>query len=101
VNDKQRKAIEEWCQGRPLTVRKLAEEFPPFTIIKSGCDCHKDTVVVGYTENDELICSEVDMFGNFDVRVSKLYAKAQDLRDGKVKIERRDSYDKDAGKDGN
>ena len=101
MNEKAKKAMDDWLQGRPACVKKLAEEFPPFTILKKVCQCHGETVIVGYNEDDQLIVSEIDMFGCFDVGKSKLYVKAQDIRDGKVQIERREPYDRDAGKDTN
>jgi hypothetical protein len=108
MTDNQKKVLDKWLEGRPEAVKKLAYEFPPYTRLKSTCDCHDDTVVVGYTDDDDrLICSELDMFGNYDIKTSKLYVKAQDLRDGKVQFvlpeppERRSSYDYGTGKDKN
>jgi hypothetical protein len=51
------KGFQEWLETRPESVRKLAAEFPLGSSIINGDDVF---YLLGYTENDMLIISDIN-----------------------------------------
>lgn len=55
--------LDDWLATKPKCVRELAAEFPPGTQL----DIHGVTNwVIGWTENDALVVSELDPNVDFD-----------------------------------
>lgn len=68
-----------WLATRPECVQKLAAEFPLGTVVQhDGTNLY----LLGYTEDDTLIMSEIDPGVDYDgANASKVYFCAGHLRD--------------------
>lgn len=77
-----------WVKSRPECVQKLFHEFPIGTTVKTEKGI---LYLIGYTESDELIMSDVNPFGpdaDYDEAFSdahKKYICAQHLRDNSAR----------------
>lgn len=76
-------AMLKWLKTRPECVQKLAIEFPFGSIFIHD---EKRLYLLGYTENDSLVVSEVDPFDDYDgARESQSYLCADHVRLGVVR----------------
>lgn len=67
----------EWLDDQPESVRRLAEEFPPCEIFLNETKYW----VIGYSENDELIVSDVPPGeGEAKQQARRAYVPAEQLR---------------------
>ncbi len=78
--------LEKWLADRPESVKALAREFPPGTVF-IGVPNNTRVYVLGYTENDVVICSRVNPAEDYAAATKKdnrLYMHADCIRTARV-----------------
>lgn len=80
----------EWIASKPECVRKLIDEFPPFSVFAlDGVTWY----LIGWTESDRLIVSRVDPHVDYETAMaSREHICAQHLRDKGVVCKGRFEY---------
>jgi hypothetical protein len=77
--------FEEWLKSRPASVQRLAHQFPPGSkLLVDG----KEHYVIGWTEDDFLVLSDVHPSENYDASVArKHHMCAAHVRSGETRCE--------------